>query len=844
MAFCLLLPLEGLSCASCAGRVEGAVRSVPGVVWASVNLASAQVNLAMVEASSAADTVRAACQAVTRVGYGVLSKDIALSLEGMSCASCVRRIEQALLAIPGVIDVAVNLATEQANVRIAADTTTVSTLIAAAAAVGYRAQTAEPEDAAEGTELRRDREIQHLRRLSLLAILLTAPVFVLEMGTHMVPGFHHLLHATLGRQTSWVVQFLLTSAVLFGPGWRFFRLGLPALAAGYPDMNSLVALGTGAAWSYSLVATFAPGLLPEGTANVYFEAAAVIVTLILLGRYLEVRARGRTGEAIRRLMELQAKTARVYRDGEIVEIPLEQVAVDDLVQVRPGERIAVDGQVVEGSSFVDESMITGEPMPVAKKTGAQVVGSTINKNGSLTFRATRVGADTVLAHIIQMVRNAQGAKLPIQAFVDRVTARFVPAVLGIAVLTFLVWLSFGPEPALTYALVNAVAVLIIACPCAMGLATPTSIMVGTGRAAEMGVLFRKGEALQRLRDAQVVALDKTGTLTKGRPELTDIAVLEGFDQAQVLSLVATAENPSEHPVAEAIVLAARKRGLPLAATESFEALPGWGIRATIGGVRVLVGADRLLVREGIDLAGFAEEAGRLADEGKTPLYAAIDGRLAAIIAVSDPIKETTPQALRALHRLGLEIAMITGDNQRTARAIARLLEIDTVVAEVLPEGKVEALQGLRRGGKKVAFVGDGINDAPALAAADVGLAIGTGTDVAIESADVVLMSGDLSGVANGVAISRATLRNIQQNLFWAFAYNALLLPVAAGVLYPAFGLLLSPIFAGGAMAFSSISVVGNALRLKNFSPPLNPQQGSVATDAHTPKTPNSGRNPS
>ncbi|MGL6251912.1 MAG: copper-translocating P-type ATPase, partial [Billgrantia desiderata] len=574
------------------------------------------------------------------------------------------------------------------------------------------------------------------------------------------------------------------------------------------------------AWSYSLVAMFAPGLLPAGTANLYFEAAAVIASLILLGRYLEARSKGRTSEAIKRLMGLQAKTARVFRDGEVVEIPLDQVQQNDIVQVRPGEKIAVDGEVVEGASYVDESMITGEPVPVEKTPGAQVVGGTINKTGAFSFRATNVGADTVLAQIIRMVESAQGAKLPIQALVDKVTAWFVPIVIAIALLTCIAWLTLGPGPAISFALVNAVAVLIIACPCAMGLATPTSIMVGTGRAAEIGILFRKGEALQTLRHAEVVALDKTGTLTKGRPELTDLMVTDGFEHDVVLQLVASVESRSEHPIAEAIIEGAKARGLALQSIDSFDAVPGFGIKASVAGHEVWVGADRLMTSNGIDVHRFEDEATQLADEGKSPLYAAIDGRLAAILAVSDPIKESTPQALKALHELGLKVAMITGDNRRTAQAIARQLGIDEVVAEVLPDGKVEAVKALRQGGRQVAFVGDGINDAPALAEADVGIAIGTGTDVAIESADVVLMSGDLTGVPNAIGLSRATLRNIKQNLFWAFAYNTALIPVATGAFFPLFGILLSPVFAAAAMALSSIFVLGNALRLKTFRPLL------------------------
>ena len=560
--------------------------------------------------------------------------------------------------------------------------------------------------------------------------------------------------------------------------------------------------------------------MPAGLDYTYFEAGAVIVTLILFGRYAEARAKGRTGDAIRQLLTLQAKTARILRDEQEQDVPVAEVRLGDIVVVRPGERLPVDGEVVEGSSFVDESMITGEPIPVQKGEGDAVVGGTVNKTGTFRFRATKVGADTLLAQIVRTMEAAQGSKLPIQALVDKVTMWFVPSVIVAALLTFVVWMVFGPSPALSLAIVNAVAVLIIACPCAMGLATPTSIMVGTGKAAEMGVLFRRGEALQVLRDVSVIALDKTGTITKGRPELTDIAVAEGFAEAEVLRLVAAVETRSEHPIAEAIVAEARRRDLVVAEPSVFAAEPGFGVSATVEGRALLVGADRLLTAKGIDVSPFAAVAAQLGDQGRSPLYAAIDGRLAAVLAVADPLKETSLEALAALRALGIWIVMITGDNRRTAEAIARGLPIDEVVAEVLPAGKVEVIKRLQAGGARVAFVGDGINDAPALAQADVGLAIGTGTDIAIESADVVLMSGDLRNVPNAVALSRATIRNIAENLFWAFGYNAVLIPVAAGVLYPSFGILMSPMFAGLAMALSSVSVVTNALRLKRFRPPL------------------------
>ena len=819
-----ILQVGGMNCASCVAHVEKALLKVEGVQAASVNLAT---ETATVTAAPAVGFAQLA-EAVAKAGYEVRRDALDFDIEGMSCAACVGRVEKVLKRVPGVVDASVNLAARSAHVETAGGVAPAA-LIEAVKKAGFgarpRAEVSESRRAADAAA-----EERQLQRAVWLAVVLTLPVFVLEMGSHLIPAMHDWVMATLGHQQSWWLQFALTSAVLFGPGLRFFQKGVPALLRGAPDMNALVALGTSAAWCYSVVATFAPGLLPAGTINVYYEAAAVIVTLILVGRLLEARARGRTSEAIQHLLRIQPRTARVVREGAVQELPIEEVAVGDLIELRPGEKVAVDGEVVSGSSFVDESMITGEPLPVEKRTGAQVVGGTLNTRGALTFRATKVGADTVLAQIIRMVEAAQGAKLPIQALVDKVTMVFVPVVMGVALLTFLVWLAFGPAPALTFALVNAVAVLIVACPCAMGLATPTSIMVATGRAAQLGVLFRQGSALQVLRDAEVVALDKTGTLTVGRPTLTDLVPAPGFARDEVLALVAAVERRSEHPIGEAIVAAAREAGLTLAEAEDFEASAGHGVRARVADRRVDVGADRLMRSLGHDPAltsTFAAEAERLGDEGKTPLYAAIDGRLAAIIAVADPLKPTSAQAVQALHAMGLRVAMITGDNARTAHAIARQAGIDEVVAEVLPDGKVAALQTLRAGGgsngggkpRRIAFVGDGINDAPALAEADVGIAIGTGTDVAIESADVVLMSGDLAGVPRAIALSRATLRNIRQNLFWAFAYNSALIPLAAGLFYPAFGALLSPVFAAAAMSMSSVFVLGNALRLRRFHAP-------------------------
>ena len=816
----LTLEVQGMTCASCIGRVERALTAVSGVTAAEANLATGRVRV-----TGAAGT-GALADALDQAGYPLAEARTELAIEGMHCASCTGRVERVLTCVPGVLSASVNLMNERATVRHLPVPGLADRLAAAVGGAGFAARPIDaprPDDAAE----KREAEIAVTRRRMLVAGVLTLPVFVLEMGGHLVPAFHHWVHQTIGMWESWLIQFVLTTVVLFGPGLVFFRLGLPALARRAPDMNSLVAVGTGAAWGFSTVSTFAPGVLPAGTAAVYFEAAAVIVTLILMGRWLEARAKGRTGAAIARLIGLQPKSARVERDGRLADLSIAEIRTGDIVHVRPGEKIPTDGEVTGGSSYIDESMITGEPVPVAKTEGDTVTGGTVNGNGALTFVATRVGADTLLAQIIRLVEEAQGAKLPIQALVDRVTLYFVPAVMVVAALTFVVWLALGPG--LGFAVVAAVAVLIIACPCAMGLATPTSIMVGTGRAAEMGVLFRRGDALQALQGVEVVAFDKTGTLTEGRPDLVALHAAPGADEAEVLALVAAVEARSEHPIAEAITRAAAGRGLDLPPVEAFEAITGFGVCATVGGRAVLVGAERLMAREGIDLGALPERAGEAARKGQTPLYAAIDGQAAALICVADRIKPDTPAAIEALHAMGLKVAMITGDARATAEAIAGDLEIDTVVAEVLPEGKVEAVESLREGDQRVAFVGDGINDAPALAAADVGIAIGTGTDVAVEAAEVVLMSGDLRGVVNALATSQATLRNIKQNLFWAFAYNTALIPVAAGVLYPAFGLTLSPMLAAGAMALSSVFVVTNALRLRA----LNPALATSPRAAHT-----------
>ena len=741
-----------------------------------------------------------------------------MGIAGMTCAACVMRVEKVLKKVPGVVDASVNLASERAMVTFAPDQATHDDFAAAVRKAGYDVVTLQDgEPQADAERDAREQERNALRRRLIVATILTIPIVILHMVPMMFDSLHHWTMGIVPMQTIHYILFVFAGAVQFWPGLPFYRSGWAAVRHGSPDMNTLVMIGTSAAFGYSLVATFAPELLPAGSAFVYYEASATVITLILVGKYMEAVARGRTSEAIKKLMSLQAKTAFVVRNGETVELPVDRVVPGDIVQVRPGEKIPVDGVVVTGSSYVDESMITGEPMPAEKSEGGEVVGGTINTTGSFRYRATRVGNESLLAQIIRMVEEAQGSKPAIQALADKVVSLFVPIVLGIAVITFMAWLLFGPEPVMAFALINAVAVLIIACPCAMGLATPTSIMVGSGKAAEHGILFRQGDALQTLHEVDVVALDKTGTLTLGEPTLTDFVVIEGFEKEEVLRLVASVEAHSEHPIAQAIVREARKRNVELFAVESFEAIPGFGVSATADGQHVKIGADRFMARLGLDNESLRTHAYLLSMEGHTALYIAVDGRLAGVMAVADPIKPTTPDAVEALHRLGLRVAMITGDNRHTAEAIARRLGIDEVLAEVLPDGKANAVRELQSAGHRVAFVGDGINDAPALAQADVGLAIGTGTDIAIEAADVVLMSGDLHGIPNAIALSKATLRNIKQNLFWAFFYNVILIPVAAGVLYPSFGISMSPVFAAAAMGLSSLFVLSNALRLRRFT---------------------------
>jgi Cu+-exporting ATPase len=684
----------------------------------------------------------------------------------------------------------------------------------AVAEAGYevREVAEEVETVEDREQAARRKEYENLRLRFIVAAVLG---FLTLIGTYQAwfPILRDIPH-----QTMFVILFVLTTPVQFWAGWRFYRGAWGALKHKTADMNVLIAVGTSAAYFYSVAVTFAPQIFPEGMAEVYYDTAAAIVALILLGRLLEARAKGQTSEAIRKLMGLRAKMARVVRGGEEVDIPVEEVRVGDVVIVRPGEKVPVDGRILQGYSALDESMVTGESMPVDKGAGQEVIGATINKTGTFKFEATKVGKDTVLSQIIKLVEEAQGSKAPIQRLADQIASVFVPVVVGIAALTFLMWAIFGPTPAFIFGLVNFVAVLIIACPCALGLATPTAIMVGTGKGAEYGVLIRSGEALETAHRIQAIILDKTGTLTKGAPALTDVATRDGLAQDDLLHLVASAELRSEHPLGQAVVQAAQGQGLRLSEPSKFLSVTGRGVQAIVEGHKVLVGNERLMEDEKVVLDGLSGEAADLSALGRTPMYVAVDGEAAGLVAVADTLKDNSADAVAALHRLGLEVYMLTGDNRRTAEAIAAEVGIDHALAEVLPGDKAAKVKELQAQGKRVAMVGDGINDAPALAQADIGIAIGTGTDIAMEAADVTLMRGDLMGVVTAISLSKATMRTIKWNLFWAFAYNTAGIPIAAGVLYPFFGLLLNPIFAAAAMAFSSVFVVSNSLRLRGFRP--------------------------
>lgn len=815
------IPIKGMTCASCVATIETGLSRLPGVEAASVNFATQR---AAISYDPERVTVDRIVQEVQGLGYEVVVTEVVLPILGMSCASCVTHIEQALQAVPGVVSASVNFATERATVTYLASLTGLADLRSSIEAAGY----AVPDMAAAPTpdleKSSRDTEIRLLRTRFLVGAVLSVPVL---LGSF--PNWFPWAPAPLSNP---YVLFALTTPVQFWVGWQFHRGFWMSLTHRTADMNSLVSIGTNAAYLYSAALTFFPAAIaPTGMeAMTYYDTAAILMTLIIMGRWLEAKAKGRTSEAIKKLIGLRAKTARVIRGDLTQDIPVEEVRVGDLVLVRPGEKVPVDGIVREGRSALDESMLTGESLPVEKGPGDQVIGATVNKMGSFKFEATRVGRETVLAQIVRLVEQAQGSKAPIQRLVDKIAGVFVPIVLVTAAATFVVWLLFGGEQAFLVALSNFVAVLVIACPCALGLATPTSIMVGIGKGAEYGVLIKNAESLERAYQVNVIIFDKTGTLTVGQPSVTDIVPSSKFKVQSLesdtrhptpdtlLRLAASAEQGSEHPLGQAIIDHAKAKGLALAEPQEFKAIPGYGIGAIVEGQKVLLGNTAMMQERGIDLAGTDAQVEALSGEGKTAMFVAADGRLLGIVAVADVVKPHSRSAVAALHGLGIEVAMISGDTRRTAEAIARQVGIDRVLAEVLPEHKALEVRRLQEQGKLVAMVGDGINDAPALAQADVGIAIGTGTDVAMETADITLIGGDLRSVVTALQLSRLTMRNIQQNLFWAFAYNVVLIPVAAGVLYPLFGVLLSPVLAGAAMALSSVTVVSNALRLRRFRP--------------------------
>jgi Cu+-exporting ATPase len=763
--------------------------------------------------------------AIKSAGFRLDGAQTRIGIDNLRCASCVTFIENELKASSGVLNASVNIATQEATVDYLPEKTTLASLHTAIETWGYKPLPATSNEPVDKQEQAHDREYRRLMNKFWFAAVVSLPVMATAYY-QFVPFLNTLSMDTL--RILWGATAVLTLPVMAWSGSDFFTGAWAAFLHRSANMNTLIALGTTAAWLYSTFAILFPSVFPEGTSEPFYDVVAVVIALVVLGQALELRAKGQSSAAIKKLLGLQAKTARVIRDGQEMDLPVEEVLVGDVIQVRPGEKIPVDGVIVEGSSAVDESMLTGESLPASKKPGDEVIGATINKTGAFKFRATKVGKDTALAQIVKMVQDAQNSKAPIARLADIISGYFVPVVMILAVWTFVIWFNWGPQPHLVYALVTSVTVLIIACPCALGLATPMSLMVGIGKGAENGILIRSGEALQTARAIQTVVLDKTGTITKGKPELTDIIVIEPppVSNDELVRLAASVEKVSEHPLAQAIVEGAQVRKLELAEVTDFEAIPGHGVSAKVEGRSLLIGNLKLMNRENIALGTLEEQSKSLADDGKTPMYIAIDKKAAGIVAVADTIKEDSAEAIAVLQKMGIEVVMITGDNRRTAEAIARKVGITRVLAEVLPEDKAKNVQLLQAdpagkrgaGGKKVAMVGDGINDAPALVQADVGLAIGTGTDVAIEAADITLIKGSLKGVVTAIEISRATMTNIYQNLVGAFFYNALGIPVAMGVLFPFFGLLLSPLIAGAAMAFSSVTVVGNANRLRGFKP--------------------------
>ena len=803
------IKIAGMSCAACATRIEKGLSRLDGVKSANVNLA---MERATVEFDDGAVALEKLNGTVERLGYSVIPAEGAqsgkavLNITGMSCAACAARIEKKLGRMEGVRSAGVNLTTEKATVEYDPAAVKVSDLIAAVESLGYGAEKAE-EVTADREREAREKEIRSLRNSLILSAVLTSPLLlamILAMLGVPAPFLHNEYF-----------QLAVATPVQFWIGWRFYRNAHFAIRSGSANMDVLIAMGTSAAYFFSLYNVFFEAPAMGGMKDLYFEASTVIITLILLGKYLEAVAKGRTSEAIRKLMGLQAKTARVVRDGKEEDIPIEEVRIGDRIVVRPGERVPVDGTIVEGSSSVDESMLTGESLPVEKKPGDPCIGATVNKYGTFTFEASRVGRDTVLAQIVKMVEDAQGSKAPIQKIADKVAGVFVPTVIGIALVTFLIW--FFATGDLNRAVVSAVSVLVIACPCSLGLATPTAIMVGTGKGAENGILIKGGEHLENTYRVSAVVLDKTGTITKGKPEMTDLVPLGSADETELLRLAASAEKRSEHPLGVSIYERGSEKLGTVPDPGEFETIPGRGVRAVSEGKSLLVGTRKLLEENGIDFSGASAVLEKLEDEGKTAMLMAVDGRAEAVFAVADTLKEQSADAIAELQGMGVETYMITGDNRRTAAAIAKQVGIGHVLAEVLPEHKAEEVEKLKAAGRVVAMVGDGINDAPALATADVGMAVGTGTDVAIEAADITLMRGDLRTIPAAIRLSRRTMRKIRQNLFWAFFYNTIGIPFAA------FG-FLNPMIAGAAMAFSSVSVVTNSLSLKRFQPMKRPAE--------------------
>lgn len=808
--------VEGMTCASCAQTVEKAVQKIEGVDVASVNLATEKLSVTYQENVSEEQIKKA----VSDAGYGVADQgeNQTFALEGMTCASCAQTIEKAVNKLAGVQTASVNLVTEKMQARFNPDEISATDIIQAVEDAGYKAIL----DGSETGE-KTDKKQAHIKEMWTRVIwsaIFTVPLLYIAMGPMIGLPIPSVLDPVHHADRFAIVQLLLTLPIVY-VGRSFYTVGFKALFKGHPNMDSLIAIGTSAAVLQGIVMTYllATGrvMIHHGHPDLYFESAGVILALITLGKYLEAVSKGKTSEAIKKLMGLAPKTARIFKDNQEIEIPIEQVQTGDIVIVRPGDKIPVDGKIISGNSAVDESMITGESIPVEKHEGDKVIGASINKNGSFRFEATKVGKDTTLAQIIKLVEDAQGSKAPIAKLADQVSGVFVPIVIVLAILSGLLWYFLGQE-SWVFALSITISVLVIACPCALGLATPTAIMVGTGKGAENGVLIKSGDALETTQKVETIVFDKTGTITEGKPIVTDVLTYHEYSENDVLALAASAETGSEHPLGEAIVEGAKERQLTLKEVTDFEAIPGHGIQVTVDGQKLLLGNQKLMRENTIDLLSAVTDSDRLASEGKTPMFIASEQQLIGIVAVADTIKENSLAAIDKLHRMGIQVAMITGDNKRTAEAIAKQVGIDRVFSEVLPEDKATEVKKLQEEGLHVAMVGDGINDAPALAQADVGIAIGSGTDVAIESADIVLMRSDLMDVPTAIELSRATIKNIKENLFWAFAYNVLGIPVAMGVLHIFGGPLLNPMIAGAAMSFSSVSVLLNALRLRRFKP--------------------------